>query len=155
METSSIIAITAAATTAITTPLTILLTKGVDAWLRLRKATTEEDHYTDTRIDQNYLAVIGQLRGELAVVREALAKLQDEHVECIRVSGELSGRLTEIEKAMSRHDRANKEQIQTNRREIEARMKEAPAELRKELEEVLATLPKEDSGVFLKPKGAP
>lgn len=86
--------------------------KAVDAYLRVRKANFEEHEAEEGRMEKNYQTVIAELKGELTYLREAIVKIQAEHIECIRVQGELRGRLDSMEQMILRHDEANRRQVE-------------------------------------------
>jgi hypothetical protein len=157
-DTPTIVAITVAISTPITALLTLVLTKGVDAWIKARKQHMEEHsqhakHAMESRQydDQQDITareiLTQQLTSDLREVRAELSAVKGDHLECVRKTGILEGKCealeivnraneerlrkmdAEIEKLREwRHDVANKAQVVMN----ETALAEAMAEEAKE-----------------------
>lgn len=139
MDTSSIIGTTAAISTIASSVLTFLTTRGVEAYLRLKKGQMEEQKYEDDKVSKSYEYLIGELTQRLSSLESHIERIQlkhesdlieiqekhnieiksmrDEHIECVKEQGVLKGRIEELQRTSNevlklwRHDEKNKEQI--------------------------------------------
>lgn len=97
-------ALSAAVTTPIASLLTLAATKGVDAYVKVRKTQTDESHYEDQRIDENWRLLVGKQEGRLEKLEADLEYSREQHLECIKNQGRLEGRIEELERRVYRHD---------------------------------------------------
>lgn len=121
--------------------LTLGLTKGVDAVIRIKKAkqdrVMEDKKYEDNqesvafqqataayeKLLQNFEARVNTLELALKEMSEELKASRREHVNCIveqeRLRGELKALQVHVDRLWS-HDKATKEQIEQSTRDIQA-----------------------------------
>lgn len=137
-DASYIAAVTAAIVTPLVGLLTFAATKGVDAWLKLRKdkregqqldrkANMEERTYEDTKASEATKELVDELKRRLTDVEGSLKSCHDQHLEGVRSIGVLTGKievlttinsqlglkLSDLEKEvdrLTRHEQANLEQ---------------------------------------------
>lgn len=99
--------------------LTVLSTKVVDAWLRLRKSGMEERQYEDgeakTARDQlveQLKLQVKDLKADMQTVLSELKQVRTAHVNCEVAQAELRGEVAVLREkisALERHDAANTE----------------------------------------------
>lgn len=77
--------------------LTLIFTKGMDAWVAYRRQAFSECSYEDEQVVKGYQYVIGELKSqndklederkrEIAELKSEIARVSNEHIDCIRVS---------------------------------------------------------------------
>lgn len=94
---STIVALTAAITSLINVPLTVVLTRGVDAWLKIRGAKRQEKVDDDNREDNEYKFVIAELKAVVSTQQARIDTGHADHLECVKSHGILEGRVIQME----------------------------------------------------------
>ena len=143
-----IVAITTAVTVPVTSLLTLLLTKGRDTYLAIRKAKTEEvmeekkfeagqeviafQQATAAyeKLTTSFEARVKTLETALASVNDELKEARKEHVNCVREQERLRGELKALQVHVDRlwsHDTKNKEYAEKLKAETEAKAEELKA----------------------------
>lgn len=138
-------ATTAAVTAIVTAPLTIALTKGVDAWLKIRKGKQDEKQSEFNQEETTFQTVIKLFGDRIKTLEDALTRVQERELECVKQQGILSGKIDQLEKDLAqpiqeevrrlwRHDANNKANVEVVKQKV------------KELEE--KTKPLTDTGAI-------
>jgi hypothetical protein len=80
MDIATIIAVTSSVTALVTSTLTVLLTKGTDAWVKWRKAKHEIEYTVcladDERADKSYKSIIEQLNQRIVALEAEIITLR-------------------------------------------------------------------------------
>lgn len=93
----------------ISSVLTLLCTKGVDAYVRWRGTHQQDEQYRDQRVEKGYEFVISQLKERTSNLEIVLVATQKEHLDCIRVQAGLKAQNEAMERNMGRVTEENRE----------------------------------------------
>jgi hypothetical protein len=98
---TTIVASTLAIATPLTAILTLLLTRGVDALLKLRKDAREGDAEESVREESEYKFLIAELKAVVTSLQSELKEIHAEHLHCVKNTGILEGRVMQMEHELS------------------------------------------------------
>lgn len=117
----------------VTALLTVLCTKGVDGWVKMRKTKTaeimEDRKYSDGEAAKAYDKLIGQFEARIDALEKEqklliieLKESRAEHVKCMVEHAALRGKFEALQVHVDRlwkHDEANKENVKKLKEEVE------------------------------------
>ena len=94
---TTIVAATVAVSAPLTAILTLVLTRGVDALLKLRKDNREGVAESSVREENEYKFVIAELKAVVSTLQVRLDAGHADHLECVKSHGVLEGRVIQME----------------------------------------------------------
>lgn len=102
--------------------VTVFATKVVDGWLKIRKASFDEEQYRDGKTEEGYKALITELKQRIDKLETIVAKQSDKldaaqaaHRKCEVEQAELKGKIEVMQEKWARleaHDKKNSEHIE-------------------------------------------
>lgn len=98
---TTIVSATVAISAPVTAILTLLLTRGVDALLKIRKDSREGEAQDIAREESEYKFLIVELKAVVTSLQIELKAVHAEHLHCVKNTGILEGRVMQMESELS------------------------------------------------------
>jgi hypothetical protein len=150
--TTELVTVVGAIGTGVGAVLGVFLTKGVDAWIRIRKTGMEEQAQEDAATVAGYKLAVDQLTALLSTLQVERAASIKAHADCMKETGILAGKveilieqnkhlvsevagLREEVNRLSRHEKANLDQLKEYQRSLNQLERESGPHLGPDLDQ--------------------